>query len=82
MADPSAPRYLIVIRRDRPEVYTTLQPLAEGYVTFVRDQRREERRTEIAPVTVERRTRDRRCDPPLTWTVLGFVLVRQPEISA
>jgi hypothetical protein len=76
MPDPSVLRYLLVVRRDRPDVYAKLHSLAEGYVHFVRDRRRGERRAQGAPVPVERRTRDRRRDPPSTWTVLGFVLHR------
>lgn len=79
MPDSPAPRYFLVIRRDRPEVYARLQPLTEGYVTFVRDRRRGERRAQVAPVTAERRVHDRRGDPPSTWTVLGFVLHRAEE---
>ena len=76
MPEAQAPRYLLVVRRDRPDVYAKLHALAEGYVHFVRDRRRGERRAQGAPVTDERRTHDRRSDPPSTWSVLGFVLHR------
>jgi hypothetical protein len=76
MPDSLAPRYLLVVRRDRPEVFARLHSLAEGYVHFVRDRRRGERRVPGAPVPVERRSRERRSDPPSTWAVFGFVLHR------
>jgi hypothetical protein len=79
MPDARLPRYLLIIRRDRPEVFAKLHPLAEGHVTFVRDRRRGERRAQVAPVTAERRAHDRRGDPPSTWAVLGFVLHRVEE---
>jgi hypothetical protein len=77
MPDALAPRYLLVVRRDRPEVFAKLHGLAEGYVHFVRDRRRGERRAQRGSVPVERRAHDRRRDPPSTWTVLGFVLHRE-----
>jgi hypothetical protein len=76
MPDSPAPRYLLIVQRERPEVYARLQSLTDGYVTFVRDRRRGERRRPGAPVTAERRIRDRRGDPPSTWPVFGFVLHR------
>jgi len=78
MPDPSPPRYLLIVRRDRPEVYARLHSLTDGYVTFVRDRRRgEDRRAQGgASVAVERRSCDRRSAPPSTWPVLGFVLHR------
>jgi len=73
---PDSPRYLLIVRRDRPEVYAKLHGLAEGSVTFVRDRRRGDRRRHERSVAVERRTRDRRGELPSTWSVLGFVLHR------
>ena len=82
MPDPPVPRYLLIIRRDRPDLYARLHPITEGYVTFLRDRRRGERRAKGVPVTPERRVADRRSDPPTTWTVLGFVLHRAEEPSS
>jgi len=74
---PDPPRYLLIVHRDRPDVYAKLHALAGGYVTFVRDRRRDERREQERSVAVEHRTHDRRGAPPSTWRVLGFVLHRK-----
>jgi hypothetical protein len=72
--DSPATCYLLIVRRDRPEVYAGLHALTEDRVTFVRDRRHGDRRDREGPVAIERRTHDRRGALPSTWSVLGFLL--------
>lgn len=72
--DPPATSYLLIVRRDCPEVYAKLHALTDGRVTFVQDRRHRDRRDQEGPVAVERRTHDRRGALPSTWSVLGFLL--------
>jgi hypothetical protein len=84
MAMPSrrTPRYLVVVRSDRPDVYEHLHALATPGVDLLWDRRGSERRAPHASASVERRTRARRRAPPDTWTILGFVIGRRQDPPA
>lgn len=79
MPSQRPPRYLVVVRSDRPDVYERLHALATPGVDLLWDRRGNERRAAQASASVERRTRARRREPPDTWAVLGFVLGRRQE---
>jgi hypothetical protein len=81
-------RYLAVVARDWPAVFDALKAQLEepGHVLTVEvicdrrsgPRRRGERRKQRAS-TPGRRQRERRGQPPDTWTTLGFVMVPQRE---
>jgi hypothetical protein len=77
-----APRYLVVVRSDRPDVYERLRAIGAPGVDLLWDRRRAERRATRTSVTMERRARDRRHPPPTTWAVLGFVVVHRGRAPA
>jgi hypothetical protein len=82
----SPARWLIVVRRDKPEIYADLRRSFEldGRVEVVLDGRHGERRVQQLPVKADRRRRDRRRPLPATETAFAdhagfFVVVRQDE---
>jgi hypothetical protein len=76
-AESVSPRWLVVVRRDRPDVYALLRRSFEPdrRVSVIMDRRRANRRAESAWAGGERRRRQRR--QPLrepdqaTWEIAG-----------
>jgi hypothetical protein len=78
--DAEAPRWLVVVRADRPELFARLQLSFEGntQVEVLLDRRRADRRRVEAPVTADRRRRPRRrgltAHTRAIWEDAGFRL--------
>jgi len=74
-----ATRYLILVARDRRELFEYLQQkfLAETGIEVRREQRAAERRQRDAVRPLERRRRDRRSRPPIDAELrrFGFAVV-------
>jgi hypothetical protein len=73
------PGYLIVVRRDQPELYQELQAGAAGdeLVQVIMDRRRRDRRVISRDVPQDRRRRiDRRQPLDGSWDARGFVVAR------
>jgi len=70
------PRYVVIVRRDRPAVYQRLTDLAIPGVDLFWDRRLAQRRTTDTPVQVDWRRRERRHPAPETWSTLGFAIQR------
>jgi hypothetical protein len=79
------PRWLIVVQRDKRDLYSNLRQSfeADGRVEVILDRRQADRRAEGGPVGAERRRQQRR--KALTarevdiWQNLGFRLYYQDE---
>ena len=84
MPSERRPRYLVVVRLDRPDVYEHLHAIATPGVDLLWDRRRRaDRRAAAALPVMERRTiTARRRKLPDTWTVLGFCIGRRQEPPA
>jgi hypothetical protein len=69
---------LVVVRRDEATLHTRLAALTREGLTVIWDRRHGERRTVAVdrPLGVNRRQRDRRRRPPVTWATLGFLVAR------
>jgi hypothetical protein len=74
-------RALIIVRRGASERAQILRETFAGEpVELIRDRRLGERRQIRGdPITIERRRRDRRGLPPITWPALDFVVVHRPD---
>jgi len=73
------PGYLIVVRRDRPDLYRELKAGAAGddLVQVILDRRTRNRRVITRDVPADRRRRaDRRAPLNRSWETRGFVVVR------
>jgi hypothetical protein len=70
------PPFLVIVRREAEDLYRTLQLQFEDepHVQVIWDRRVAERRVRTAPVIGERRSRDRRGLPPVSWG-LGVLFV-------
>jgi hypothetical protein len=75
------PPRLVVVQRGEHPLYARLTAMARRDATVLWDRRQRERRTTDWPATVDRRRRDRRQPPPVTWPVLRFLVVRPPDVS-
>lgn len=71
-ADPAPPRWLIIVRRGRHDLYLNLRQSFESdtLVDVILDRRRGDRRVNTVPVGTERRRQQRRT--PLTAKDLAF----------
>ena len=70
-------RYLLIVRRDRPELLAELSRdflAVRDLVVIITDRRVEERRREFRGPRFERRRAQRRYRPPRTWDEHGFLL--------
>ncbi len=73
------PGYLIVVRRDQPELYRELQASAAGddLVQVIMDRRTRDRRVITRDMSLDRRRRaDRRAAPDSSWLARGFLVAR------
>jgi hypothetical protein len=74
-------RFLVVVRRDRDEVFRVFQQYyAESQYAVVWDRRSTERRQGHQRVTHERRQAERRGPLPSSWESLGYLLARPPMV--
>lgn len=77
------PRWLIVVRRERRDLYENLRRSfePESGVAVILDRREEERRKATASVEPDRRRKDRRAAPTATeldsWETAGFRVIHQ-----
>jgi hypothetical protein len=71
-------QYMIVVRRDQPQLYQDLVASVVGHdVQVILDRRQRDRRVILRDVAVERRRRpDRRGAAGAPWDVRGFLLAR------
>jgi len=70
-------RYLLIVRRDRPELFADLSQdflAVQDLVEIITDRRVDERRREFRRPSLERRRTQRRYRPPRTWEEHGFLL--------
>ena len=68
--------FLIIVRRDRDEVFHVFEKYYSGSkFVVVRDRRGTERRTQRGRVSVERRQAERHGPLPSSWLSPGYVLV-------
>jgi hypothetical protein len=76
-------RYLVIVGRDKPDVYEELREhfLEGSSVEVIWDRRFGERRRRLVMKRRERRIRERRQRPPETWVSGGYLLVREPSGS-
>jgi hypothetical protein len=85
MTDALLPRWLIVVRRDKGELYEDLRRnfKGDGRVRVILDRRERTRRTSTGPMETERRRSDRRKPVPVRETTLwedaGFRLFHRDE---
>jgi hypothetical protein len=85
MTDAQLPRWLIVVRRERLDLYADLRRNFEGdgRVKVILDRRERTRRTATAPMGTDRRRSDRRKPPPAReaamWEDAGFRLFYRGE---
>jgi hypothetical protein len=85
MADSELPRWLIVVRRDRRDLYEDLRRNfdGDGRVRVLLDRRERIRREARVPVGTERRRSDRRETPGTRdvsmWEDAGFRLYYRGE---
>lgn len=84
--DAPVARWLIVVRRDKPDLYHNLCSAFEGVpqMAVILDRREGERRREISPGKDDQRRAPRRS--PLTveelelWETIGFRLIPPPVL--
>ena len=70
--------FLVIVRRDRDEVFHAFQQYyADSKYAVVQDRRHTERRQRHQRVAHERRRDERRGTPPTSWESLGYLLVRR-----
>ena len=76
-------RLLVIVRRGETSTYAQLAnklsvpfelASARPPVEVLWDRRQAERRAQVRPVAVDRRSGDRRQRVPATWTISGFVV--------
>ena len=73
----TARRYLLIVRRDRPELLADLSQdfrAVHDLVDIITDRRVDERRRQFRRPSLERRRTQRRYRPPRTWEEHGFLL--------
>jgi hypothetical protein len=72
-------RYLIVVRRDQPDLFQALLASTAGdpMVQVILDRRQRDRRVILRDVDTDRRRRaDRRAAPDTLWLSRGFLVTR------
>jgi hypothetical protein len=75
-------RFLIIVRRDREDIYRVFQQhYAESKYAVMWDRRHTERRQGRQRVTHERRRDDRRGPLPSSWESLGYLLRVGPWVE-
>ena len=83
MLSTATPTWLAIVRRGQQHVFEQLRDFENGGLVEVRWDRRESDRRGAVPMKQrerrERRSVDRRGDPPAVWSSLGFLLVPHPE---
>jgi hypothetical protein len=85
--DAAAARWLIVVRRDKPDLFNDLSKAFAGVpqMAVILDRRERERRAESSPVAGGQRKAPRRT--PLTvaelelWESIGFRLIPPPVLA-
>jgi hypothetical protein len=69
--------YLMVVQRDHHDRFRFLRStFAERSVEVVWDRRSADRRKSSEGPAVDRRSGDRRHEPPASWSNLGFLVAR------
>jgi len=67
--------FLVIVRRGQDRFRILAEAFAHDAIPVVWDRRTDERRpTDYQAVSAERRLRDRRGIPPVSWTALGYVV--------
>jgi hypothetical protein len=76
---PSWSPYLFIVQRDQFDIFRSLEEClhAPDIAEVTWDRRTGQRRNRSEPVEPERRSRERRGAPPVTWRAFGFVMVRR-----
>jgi Cu/Ag efflux protein CusF len=71
---------LVVVEREEIETYRLLKErLGPARVRIIWDRRRADRRTGSAFSSLERRRRERRRTPPVTWAALRYLVAERAE---
>ncbi len=73
---------LMIVRRGEAKKFELLKrTFAREGVDIIWDRRVVERRQRTAPIGIERRGADRRGSPPVSWSALDFVIVKNQPVS-
>ena len=72
---------VLILRRGMDEdYYRFMRIIADtNGIALIIDRRGSERRRDVSSHALERRVTDRRCEPPASWQVEGFISIGSQE---